>query len=174
LKIIIILSALAGCLIASCTGNATVRQTVEPISEPTAREIEAPITFDDDVVGISWRLSEIKKGVEAVYVDRAQLEADGMGDVYTLRFENGNVSGKGAPNNFRAPYKVESASLSIGLAARTLIASIREPVVLQENEFFDYLAKVSSWSLADGILTLATVDADGSETALSFSRNDLP
>jgi hypothetical protein len=170
LKIIIILSALAGCLIASCAGNATVKQAVEPVSESTAREIEVPITFDDDVLGISWRLSEIRKGAEAVYIDRAQMEAEGMGEVYTLRFENENVAGKGAPNNFRAPYKVKSASLSIGLVVQTLIASIREPVVLQENEFFDYLAKVSSWSLADGILTLATADADGSETVLSFSK----
>ncbi|MDR0785766.1 MAG: META domain-containing protein [Treponema sp.] len=173
MKTITILSVLAGGLIASCAGNATAIQTAESVStaqesEALGASVESPVTFDSGVVGISWRLSVIKKGADTIRVDRTQLEADGMGGVYTLRFADGNAAGKGAPNNFRAPYKTEGASLSIGLAVQTLMAAVKEPEVLKENEFFDYLANVSSWSLADGILTLEAMDADGNETALSF------
>jgi heat shock protein HslJ len=146
------------------------KQTADQVSVSTTQETEVsnetPTTYD--IIGLLWRLSEIKKGMDVVYVDRTQLEVDGMGDVYTLRFADGNVTGKGTSNNFRAPYNIDGASLSIEAAAQTLMATIKESAVLRENEFFDYLTSVSSWSLVHGILTLVTVDVDGNETVLSF------
>jgi hypothetical protein len=178
LNTITISAVLAGCLIISCTRNVTVEQTTEPISETTVQETGAlvvvAVAFDDDVAGTPWRLFEIKKGADAVYVDRSQLEADGMGDVYTLHFAEGNVSGKGAPNNFRAHYKTKDASLSIGLIAQTQMAPLKEPTVLKESEFFDYLVKVNAWSRDGDTLTLVTTDRDGSETVLAFIIDNSP
>ena len=126
-----------------------------------------------DVEGREWLLLEIRRGAETVNMDRENLAEYGFGEIYTIQFENGRVSGMGAPNRFFGPYTVGSnRSLRIGSAdgamASTLMMPLVEPEVLREHEYFAYLSRVARWDLRQGNLELFTSSEDGAETVLVF------
>jgi len=127
-----------------------------------------------DIQRQEWHLSEIRSNTESVRLNRPALDAAGFSGVFTITFEDGRVSGAGAPNRFFGPYTGGKASgsggdLSIGLLGHTLMAAIFEPEELQENEYFHYLSSVTSWELREGMLELATSSNDGSKTVLVFT-----
>jgi heat shock protein HslJ len=132
----------------------------------------------NEVEGREWILAEIRSGGETVRIDRKQLEADGMGGFFTVNFQaatasSGNhlVNGMGAPNRFFGPYSVNSnRTLNIGNLASTLMLAFREPDVLKESEYFDYLSKVSRWDLREGRLELYSSNSRGAEIVLVFAR----
>jgi hypothetical protein len=169
LKKTIISGLLAACLIISCAGGADTKQQSEKQASKT--EKAADKTDFSSVLGKIWQLSEIKDGSNTVVLDRAQLQADNMGDVYQLKFDGKQASGKAAPNTYRGPYTLgEADKISIGNAASTLMAAVKEPDALKEHEYFAYLAKVSKWSMVNGLLSLWTANDAGSEIVLVFGE----
>jgi hypothetical protein len=97
------------------------------------------------------------------------LGNEGFTDVFTLIFEDQQVHGRGAPNIFRAPYEqAQNQGLSIGNAAATLMAPLKEPEDFKEGEYFTYLGNTYRWDLVQGNLELYTKTGDGQEAALVF------
>jgi heat shock protein HslJ len=66
------------------------------------------------------------------------------------------LSGLGSCNRFNAEYKITGEALSIGKGMSSMMAC-DEPVMKQEQLFFELLERVSRFSIAaDGTLTLHT------------------
>jgi heat shock protein HslJ len=89
----------------------------------------------------------------------------------TAAFSDGSMSGKAAVNTYEGTYVAASekrggSSFSTGELARTLMAG-PEPAMRAEHVFLQLLAQARTYSLADGILTLA--DANGNQL-LIFDR----
>jgi hypothetical protein len=122
----------------------------------------------DDVLGREWKLIGIRTGAGDAVLDRAALEADGLGDIFTLKFDAERVSGRGFPNRYFGPYERDGGSLTVGNVAATLMMSFKELDVLKEREYFDYLGDVSGWDLVDGRLELYTSGPDGTAVVLIF------
>ena len=124
-----------------------------------------------DVEGKEWFLSEVRSAAGTVRFDREKLEADGFEGIYTASFQEGRLSGMGAPNRFFGPYTAGSnRSLSIGNMASTLMMAFREPDGLKEHEYFAYLSRVTRWDLRRGVLELYSSGEDGREAVLVFVR----
>jgi heat shock protein HslJ len=116
---------------------------------------------------ITWYLMEIRdgNGNMLLSLNRSQLEAEGNGDVYSLRFDQENrVSGKAAPNTYRGPCTWSGRSaLTFGAMASTMMASIKaQPAGLEEYAYYEYLKKVNGWGLTiEGRLELYCADQSG-------------
>jgi heat shock protein HslJ len=116
-----------------------------------------------------WVLAEIRSARNTIQIDRQKLAANNIGGFFTINFQEGNVSGMGAPNRFRGPYTLGSGNaLNIGLLASTLMAAFIEADELKEHEYFAYLSSVTRWALREGRLELSGSDSDGNEVVLVF------
>jgi heat shock protein HslJ len=118
-----------------------------------------------------WDLVELRTGRESIIFDRGQLEEEGFGDIFTLRFDAAfeRVNGIGAPNRFFAPYTLaDKQGITIKTIASTLMVSIREPEKLKERDYFMYLQNTVRWNLKGQNLELYSKAEDGSETILVF------
>jgi heat shock protein HslJ len=127
-----------------------------------------------DVAGKEWQLAEIRTEPENIVFDRNKLIAEGFADIFTLNFSADQISGKGAPNRYFAPYELVSApdsNISIKTVAGTLMAPIVEPEKLKEREFFAYLQNVRKWDIVNGNLELTTKSPDGREAVMVFKLN---
>jgi len=125
----------------------------EPLGRAAARDFES-------VKGKDWFLEEIQ-GERRVFLDRAALAADAMGDVYSLRFDEERVSGKAAPNRYFAPYTRDGWNLSIEKPAATLMMGLKDPEGLKEREYIDLLGGVTGWRLREGLLELESANEEG-------------
>jgi heat shock protein HslJ len=123
-----------------------------------------------------WALAAISGGGKAVSIDRAQLGE--FSDAFTLRIaKTGDghedryiFSGRAAPNRFTMPVKVEeNGELTVSPPAATLMAALREPDVLKEKEYLQYLASTRSVTLSGERLVLDTADEDGQKVSLTFA-----
>jgi len=124
----------------------------------------------NEVSGKDWILTEIRSAQNTIQIDRGKLQANNIGGFFTINFQEGNVSGVGAPNRFRGPYTTGSGNaLSLGNVASTLMAAFIEAEELKEHEYYSYLGKVTRWNLRDGKLELYSSNPDGAETVLVFS-----
>jgi heat shock protein HslJ len=127
-----------------------------------------------DVTGKEWRLAEIRTEPENIVFDRNKLVDEGFADIFTLNFNAAQISGKGAPNRYVAPYELASendANISIKNVAGTLMAPIVEPEKLKEREFFAYLQNTRKWNIVNGNLELTTKGPDGREAVMVFKLN---
>ena len=125
-------------------------------------------TFND-VSGKEWILAEIRSARNTIQIDRQKLTANNIGGFFTINFQEGNVSGMGAPNRFRGPYTLGSGNaLNIGLLASTLMAAFIEADELKEHEYHAYLGKVTRWNLRSGNLELTSSTPEGAEAVLVF------
>ena len=132
---------------------------------PPVQEVAPELTTFE---GREWILMELRRPAETVRLDRSALAQFGMEDVYTVNFEDGRISGMGAPNRFFGPYTVgEDNNLSIGLLASTLMMALFEPEELREHEYFAYLSNVGRWYIREGRLELYSYGESG-ETVLVF------
>ena len=123
-----------------------------------------------DVVGKEWRLAELRLVSRRIEINRDKLEAEGFGEIFTLRFGDSLVSGTGAPNTYRGPYTLTgNQAVSIGMLASTQMAAFREPEELKEHDFYGYLHDVYRWNLANGNLELYTRGTGGTEAVLVFA-----
>jgi heat shock protein HslJ len=128
----------------------------------------------DTLQGKEWRLLAVKtpSGKHTGF-SRQKLAADDMGDYYTLGFDTEMISGKAAPNRYRAPYHQEgNQGISFSAIAGTLMASFKDPEGLNEHEYYTYLAGVTRWNVVQGNLELYTKDENGLEAVLVFSTGD--
>ena len=126
-------------------------------------------TSFNDVSGKEWILAEIRSARSTIQIDRQKLAANNIGGFFTINFQEGNVSGMGAPNRFRGPYTLGSGNaLNIGLLATTMMAAFIEADELKEHEYHVYLGKVTRWNLRSGNLELTSSNPEGAEAILVF------
>jgi len=125
-----------------------------------------------DVTDKEWLLVEIKSETGNTVFDRETLNSDGFSNIFTLNFDDERLSGIGAPNRFTAPYKVDKNQvISVQLIAGTMMAAIREPERLKEQDYFSYLQNTSKWNLTkDGQMELYSKNADGKEVVLVYKQ----
>jgi len=114
---------------------------------------------------IDWNLAEVKKGPVTVVIDREKAQRE----IYSIRFQEGRVRGRGADNIYFAPYTVgENNSLSIQRIAGTYMAPLFEMENFREYEYFRYLERVYRWEFLDWKLKLYTRDENKEEAILVF------
>jgi len=126
-----------------------------------------------DITGTQWKLIEVQVknepfGVNIIF-DRKTLSKEQAGDIFTLNFDKENVSGKGAPNSYSAPYTRENENISISQMRTTMMASLWQPEKLREHQYFIYMQNAYKWNLADKKLELFSKDEEGKEVKLVFS-----
>ena len=149
--------AIIGLALARCTG-APVREAGSGLGP---------------IIGPRWMLLEIRTAGTVIDLNRPALEADGMGDVYSLQFEGETrVHGKAAPNQYSAPCEWgDDSTLGIGLAIATKMLAFKEPEALKEPVFFSYLSRVRRCALTpDDRLELSTTDENGEQVILVFVK----
>jgi hypothetical protein len=123
------------------------------------------------LLGKDWRLIELRRQDGSVSFDRSAMEADGLEDAFTLRFEDERISGKAFPNRYFGPYsRGKGQAITFEDLAATMMASLRELDALTESEYFRYLKGVQSWNLIQGCLELAAV-SDGLQVVLVFTAD---
>jgi len=167
-KLTVLLLALMILPISSCLiNNAAINATGTDITEP-----ETDIDFSS-VANRNWILSEIRSATETVTLDRKKHIVEGFGDIFTLRFEDILVFGKGAPNTYRGPYTLaDNQAITFGQMATTMMAAFREPEELTEHRFFVHMGSVMRWKLVEENLELLTIDEDNAEVVLVFVAQD--
>ena len=123
-----------------------------------------------DVTGKEWLLVEIQTEGDSTLFSRETLKSEGFGNIFTLNFDAERLSGVGAPNRFTAPYKADKKlGISVQLIAGTLMAPLREPERLKEQDYFTYLQNAYKWNYTkDGTLELHSKNAAGIEAVLIY------
>jgi len=114
---------------------------------------------------IDWNLTEVKKGAETVIIDREKAQRE----IYSIRFQDGRVQGRGANNLFFAPYtEGKNNSLSIQRIAGTYMLPLFEMENFTEREYFRCLERSYRWEFRDWKLKLYTYDENKEEAILIF------
>jgi heat shock protein HslJ len=163
---VIVITVIAG-IAASCS----CAREGPPADQAPRPEFQTAVVQPDfsEAIGKEWRLTEIRTPSDPAEFSRAALEARGMGDYYTLRFDQKQLAGKGAPNRYTAPYQLgKGAAISIQAIAGTLMASLDEPPGLREQEYYYYLERVARWSLEKDTLNLYTLNSSGEPLVLVY------
>jgi len=125
--------------------------------------------FLASISGKEWKLSELRLTDRTIALDRAKLNADGAGDIFTLAVEGNRISGKAAPNRYNTVYQAgENNTLTLSPVVSTLMAASFDPERIQEHEYYQYLSKVKSWRLNQNRLELNTTDASNKEAVLVY------
>ncbi|MDR1904730.1 MAG: META domain-containing protein [Treponema sp.] len=149
-------------IISACAGGAAPR---DDLTSPNRADIT-------DIRGPEWQLVEFKTASEHVLFDRNKLESEGFGDIFTLRFNSGELEGKAAPNRYAGPYQLgDGQALTIGNVAGGS-QGVFEPVKIKEIEYFGYLGKVRRWAFNQGRLELYSADAGGGEAVLTYAAGN--
>jgi len=132
--------------------------------------VTAAFSFAEDVpfsrvARLDWNLAIVRKGENTVVIDRTKAQRE----IYSIRFHEGRIRGRGADNVYFASYK-EGAnnSLSIGKIAGTYMASLFEMENFSEREYFKSLEKVYRWEFHSYRLKLFTRDENNNEVVLEF------
>jgi hypothetical protein len=114
---------------------------------------------------IDWNLIEVKNVSAAIVIDRAKVQRE----IYSLKFQEDRIRGKGADNIYSAPYIAGvNNSLSIQRITSTYMVPIFETENFSEYEYFRHLEKVYRWEFIDWKLRLYTYDKNNVETILEF------
>jgi len=132
----------------------------------SARTIDTP-DFSD-ITGIEWRLISVYVNNQDIQFNRDALP-EFFKDIYTLNLDGQMLSGTGAPNLYSAPYSISGEGISIMPMRSTLMASLFEPDVLGEYEFFAFMQGAYEWSLSSKNLELRS-RTDGREIRLIFGH----
>jgi hypothetical protein len=114
---------------------------------------------------IDWNLAEVRKGTRIVVIDREKAQRE----IYSIRFQDGRIRGRGADNVYSAPYaEGPDNSLSIQRIASTYMVPLFEMENFTEHEYFRCLERAYRWELIDWKLKLYTCDENKEETILEF------
>jgi len=114
---------------------------------------------------IDWNLAEVKNNTAVLVIDRAKVQME----IYSVRFKEDHIQGRGACNIYSAPYTAgENNSLSIKRIAASFMAPLFEMKNFKERDYFRLLEKVYRWELQDWVLKLYTRDEDNEEVILEF------
>ena len=124
-----------------------------------------------DVVNKDWKLMEVHIDSKDIGFNRDTVEEEGFGEIFTLRFDDGEkrINGVAAPNRYFSPYTVaDKQAIAINTMAGTLMAPLHAPEKLKEHDYFTYLQNTYKWNLAGGKLELHTKTEDGADAVLFF------
>ena len=124
-----------------------------------------------DVANKDWNLVKVHINSKDIDFDRNILKEEGFGEIFTLRFDDGEkrVNGVAAPNRYFSPYTLaDKQEITIGAVAGTLMASINQPEKLKEQDYFTYLQNTYKWNLGGGNLELHSKTGDGADVVLFF------
>ena len=114
---------------------------------------------------IDWNLAEVKNGSSAIIIDRTKAQRE----IYSIRFQEGFIRGRGADNIYSAPYIAgDNNSLSIRKIASTYMLPLFEMENFSEYEYFRYLERVYRWEFHDWKLKLYTCDENKGDAVLVF------
>jgi hypothetical protein len=114
---------------------------------------------------IDWNLAEVKSGAASVIIDRTKAQRE----IYSIRFQEDRIRGRGADNIYSAPYIVgANNSLSIRRISGTYMVPIFEMDNFRESDYFRHLERVNRWEFHDWKLKLFTHDENGAEVILEF------
>jgi len=114
---------------------------------------------------IDWNLAEVQKGPRTIVIDREKAQRE----IYSIRFQEGRVRGRGANNIFFAPYtEGKNNSLSIQRITGTYMVPLFEMEDFREYEYFRCLERVYRWEFRDWKLKLYTYDENKEEAILVF------
>jgi heat shock protein HslJ len=84
--------------------------------------------------------------------------------------KDGQLSGKAAPNTYRAPYTVgQGNSLTIQPPIVTRIG-IYDPEYLKEQDYLNYLTRVKSYSETANRLELTGADENGRNIVMVYAK----
>jgi len=126
------------------------------------------------VLGREWKLIAVHVKdtfAREIHFDRAALAKDNFGDIYTLKFSPEQMSGKGNPNNYAAPYTITEVGKVITvlpMSSTNAYASFY-PDRLKEVDYFAYIQNAYRWELSTGRkLMLHTKTADGFDVQMTF------
>jgi hypothetical protein len=112
-----------------------------------------------------WNLVEIKNESGTIIIDRTNAQRE----IYSIRFQEGLMRGRGADNLYSAPYIAgENNSLSIRKIASTYMLPLFEVENFSEYEYFRYLERVYRWEFHNWKLKLYTYDENKKEAILEF------
>ena len=124
-----------------------------------------------DVMGKEWKLVEVRTGDKDTAFNRSTLSKEGASDIFTMKIEAELLSGVGASNRFTAPYTLgEGQSIEVQPMRATLMAPLRQPEKLREDQFFTYLQNTTEWQIADKTLEFHSKTNEGAPIVLVFSR----
>ncbi|MDR0689519.1 MAG: META domain-containing protein [Spirochaetaceae bacterium] len=122
-----------------------------------------------DIIGKNWYLTEIRTEPGGIILDRAAMEADGLGDAFTLKFEEDQIGGVALPNRYFGPYTRKGHGIQFNRIASTLMASFKE-LDITEREYFDYLDRVQRWAWNRDHLELHSTAPTGQQAVLIFEE----
>jgi heat shock protein HslJ len=108
------------------------------------------------------------EGVDWVLVDVAELAPDASGAV-TARFEDGTVAGQSACNQYRAPYRIDGAGITIGPEIASTAKACEPGPMAAERAYQTRLTEVTSFRVVGDELTLTD---DAGTTLLTFRASD--
>ncbi|MCL2441492.1 MAG: META domain-containing protein [Treponema sp.] len=95
-----------------------------------------------------WNLYEVHIDGKDTQFRRAN-QPDGFSrDIFSLKMEDGTISGTGAPNRFSGRYTIDGQGISVTPLISTMMASFLEPENLREFDFFNYIQNSLTWSLS--------------------------
>jgi len=138
---------------------------VERIDWNLAEIKSTPKTVINDRTDRTNRNMEVKKPSTSIVIDRTKAQKE----IFSIRFQEGRVQGRGADNIYFAPYSTgENNSLSIQRIAGTRMLPLFEADNLSENDYFRYLEKVYRWELIDQKLRLFTYDKNNEDAVMEF------
>jgi len=114
---------------------------------------------------IDWNLAEVRNGSTTVIINRAGVQRE----IYSIRFMEGRIRGRGADNIYFAPCTAGvHNTLSIGKIAGTYMSPLFETENFSEYEYFRCLEKVYRWEFRDYKLRLYSRDENNEEVILEF------
>ena len=126
------------------------------------------------ILGREWKLIAVYVGdtfAREIHFDRAKLSRDNFGDIYTLKFTPEQISGKGNPNNYSAPYSILEAGkvITVQPMSSTNAYSSFYPDRLKETDYFAYMQNAFRWELnSNRKLLLHSKSEDGFDVQLTF------
>jgi hypothetical protein len=153
--------------------NTNMRKTIMKIAMlliPAIFSFANDISLSDNVPfsrvqRLDWNLVEVKSESATVVIDRATAQRE----IYSIRFQEDRIRGRGADNIYFAPYTVGINNfLSIRSIASTFMLPLFEMENYSEHEYFRHLEKAYRWEFHDWKLKLFTYDENKGEVILEF------
>jgi len=153
--------------------NTNIKKTIMIITMllvPAIFSFANDITIADNVPfskvqRIDWNLAEVKSGATTIIIDRDKAQSE----IYSIRFLEDRIRGRGANNIYFAPYYVGVNNfLSIRSIASTFMIPIFEMENFSEYQYFRHLERVYRWEFHNWILKLYTYDENNEKVILEF------
>ncbi|MDR3356012.1 MAG: META domain-containing protein [Spirochaetaceae bacterium] len=127
--------------------------------------------FYEDLLDITWQLSEIRIGFGRTEFDRRAMAENNMGDVYTLKLTQEGISGKAAPNRYFSTYELQqNHDFRLRPIVGTLMAANINIGGIMESEYYWYLQHTTHWEIVNNGLELYAYPSQNEEIVLRYLR----